>query len=178
MAKIRMIVIEGEMTPDETVRLAKAFSADDEAFTSIQLPSGVTGQAATLSRNESQPRPRPVATPPVVESAPVATPVVEPAPVVETPKPVELPPAVAKVFPEAIPEAHLVEQENSPDNLVADLLECKRLASLLERLQQAGHQDLPALIAACKEYKDRVPLLQRLGDGLEDRVTRTFEGMK
>lgn len=180
MAKIRMIVIEGDLSVEDVRRLAQGFSAGDEAFTSIQLPNGVTGQAATLSRDEEKPRPRPVQVPVVSEEKPVVVPITE-APkrgeVTSTPAPlsVELPPAIAKVFPEAEPVS---DQQDAAERLVADLQGCKRLASLLERLQQAGHQDLPALIEACKQYKDKVPLLQRLGDGLEDRVTRTYEGMK
>lgn len=170
MAKIRMIVIEGEMTPDETIKLAKAFSAGDEAFTSIQLPNGVMGQVASLAKGEEQPRPRPIAVPVIEKSEPVAVPVTEaPAPVVE------VPPAVAKVFPEAVVEA---EPAAASSSLLEDLLGCKRLVGVLERLQREGHKELPALIEACKSYRDQVPMLQRLGDGLEDRVTRTFEGMK
>ena len=170
MAKIRMIVIEGEMTPDETIKLAKAFSTGDEAFTSIQLPNGVTGQVASLAKSEEHPRPRPIAVPAVEKSEPVAVPVVEaPAPVVE------IPPAIAKVFPEAVIET---EQETASVSLLEDLLGCKRLVGILERLQQDGHKELPALIEACKSYREQVPMLQRLGDGLDDRVTRTFEGMK
>lgn len=177
MAKIRMIVIEGEMEVDDVRRLAQAFSAGDAAFTSVTLPSGVTGQAATLSKGEDKPRPRPLAVPEVVtyQPEPVAAP--EPAVTTATPPPAkEIPPTVAKVFPEAV----IVEQEEPPTatDLVADLLACKRLSGVLERLQQAGHAGLPALIEACKTYRDSVPLLQRLGEGLEDRITRTFEGMK
>lgn len=183
MAKIRMIVIEGEMSVEDVRRLAQAFSADDAAFTSIKLPNGVTGQAATLSKSEEQPRPRPVAVPLIVEDKPVTVPVTaaptwqEPTPTpIPTPtQPVELPPAVAKVFPEA--EVVSDEQDAATD-LVSDLVACKRLSGILERLQKAGHTDMPALIAACKTHRDAVPLLQRLGEGLEDRVTRTFEGMK
>lgn len=166
MAKIRMIVIEGEMSVDDVRRLAQAFSADDATFTSVTLPNGVTAQAATLAKDEQKPRPRPIEVPVVAEDKPVAI------PVVEAPSPVEVPAAVAAVFP----EAEVAQEEAAP--LLESLLGCKRLAGILEILQQAGHEGLPALIEACKTYRDNVPLLQRLGEGLEDRVTRTFEGMK
>ena len=171
MAKIRMIVIEGDMSVEDVQRLAKGFSAGDEAFTSVTLPSGVTAQAATLNNTDDQPRPRPLAVPVVVEDKPVHIPVVE-AP--KAPEPA-VPPAIAKVFPEAV-----VEPEPSPaaSSLVDDLLSCKRLSGIIERLQKAGHTDTASLIAACKTHRDSVPLLQRLGEGLEDRVTRTLEGMK
>lgn len=176
MAKIRMIVIEGEMEVDDVRRLAQAFSAGDAAFTSVTMPSGVTAQAATLNKAEDKPRPRPLAVPEVVtyQPEPVAAP--EPAVTTATPPPAqEIPPAVAKVFPEAVVET---QQEAAASDVLADLLACKRLSGVLERLQQAGHAELPALIEACKTYRDSVPLLQRLGEGLEDRITRTFEGMK
>jgi len=168
MPKIRMIVIEGEMSVDDAQRLAKAFSADDAAFTSVALPNGVTAQAATMNKEETKPRPRPIEVPVIEE---VKT---EPVPVVDAVlPPTPVPAAVMKVFPEAE-----VVAADEPTPLLETLLACKRLAGILEILQQAGHADLPALIAACKTYREQVPLLQRLGEGLEDRVTRTFEGMK
>lgn len=214
MAKIRMIVIEGEMSVEDVQRLAQGFSAGDAAFSSVTLPSGVTAQAATLARSEEKPRPRPIAVPVAVEDKPVVIPVVE-APVtptktgfsnavligdvfeeVPTPEraaaanailinmtqhladeslPAEIPPAVAKVFPEAVVET---EEQTNAASLIDDLVACKRLSGVIERLQREGHTDTASLIAACKTHRDSVPLLQRLGEGLEDRVTRTLEGMK
>lgn len=183
MAKIRMIVIEGEMSVDDVQRLARGFAADDAAFSSVTLPSGVIAQAATLAKGEEKPRSRPIAVPVVVEDKPVVVPVVHVPAKAETTAtlsptpalPPKLPPAIAKVFPEAVVET---EEQTNASSLVDDLVACKRLSGVIERLQREGHTDTASLIAACKTHRDSVPLLQRLGEGLEDRVTRTLEGMK
>ena len=151
MAKIRAVIIEGEMSPSELKEYVDAFWRGDSTLTRV------AAQADLI--------PDPVPAPaPKKKDAPVhhvevyAPPAAEPIPVV-----VEAPPAPV---------------EAAPQDRLGNLAQCKKLSNVLQMLKDEGHGTIEALIAECKTIRDSVPVLQRLGEGLEDRITRTWEGMK
>ena len=83
-------------------------------------------------------------------------------------------PAVA-----VVPVEVTVPDQPAASDLVAKLNECKKLSQLLQVLvEEKGAKTVHELIEFCKHYRAQVPNLERLGAGLEDRVTRTFEGMR
>lgn len=95
---------------------------------------------------------------------PVET-ITEPAPVVE---------------PEPEPEPTLEPVVEAPagERSMADRLnECSKTTQMIDLLggREAG---LAHVLSVFREVQPHVPLLLRLGDQLEDRITRTFEGMK
>lgn len=113
-----------------------------------QLPHDVALSTVDL---DAEP-PAPVAQEPalVVESEPAALPVVEPEPIPE-PDPVE-------------------------DSLVARMGKCATLAILIDRLETEG-MEWDAILRTCIHHQKEVPLLERFGASLEDRLQRTKELM-
>lgn len=95
-------------------------------------------------------------------AAPVAE---EPAPVVE-PEPVALP----------VVEPEQPEQAPQEETLVEQMGKCKTLAILIDRLEQKG-LEWDAILRTCLQYQKEVPLLERQGASLEDRLCRTKEFM-
>jgi cell division septation protein DedD len=155
VAKIRAVIIEGEMSPAELKEYVDAFWRGDSTLTRVAAQSELVPDA---SKAESRTKA------PAVRNTEVSTHTI---PVVAAPEPepvevvVEAPPAPAA----------------APDRL-EQLAACKRLSNVLQLLKDEGHATIEALIAECKTIRDSVPVLQRLGEGLEDRITRTWEGMK
>lgn len=96
-------------------------------------------------------------------AAPVAE---EPSPVVESE-----PAALPVVEPEPIPEPAPVE-----DSLVARMGKCATLAILIDRLETEG-MEWAAILRTCLHHQKEVPLLERFGASLEDRLQRTKEFM-
>ena len=103
----------------------------------------------------------------------------QPVPVkIAAPEPVAVPvvqmPVAVVEAPEPTPQPEAPPQEQS----MADRLnQHKKLSQLILELQNAGYVELPAIVAACQNLQSQVPLLLRLGERLEDRITRTYEGM-
>lgn len=166
MARIRVCIIEGEMTPAEVKEYADAFWRGDS-----NMPRAV----ATA---EMQPDPVHVA-------APVAAPAPESKKVPAKPKPVEVP--IVAPAPEPVPVAITFDEPAhshapvaaSTDDLMVKLVEAKRLNQIVQCIYDLGITDKDAVVAKLKEVRSAVPLLSRIPeDGLEDRLVRTMEGMK
>jgi hypothetical protein len=142
------IVIEGEMSPEEM----KQYIA---AAWGCNVPRDVA--ISTVDLDE----------PSGTVDVPVET-ITEPAPVVETEAPPE--PVVVSVVdsgPEIVPVVSMADRLN----------QCKKIIEMIDVLggREAG---LSYVLSVFRDVQAHVPLLLRLGDQLEDRITRTFEGMK
>ncbi len=63
------------------------------------------------------------------------------------------------------------------ESLADRLNQCKKIIEMIDVLggREAG---LAYVLSVFRDVQAHVPLLLRLGDQLEDRITRTFEGMK
>lgn len=144
MAKIRSIIIEGDMTPAELREFADAFWNN---------PTPNTQRAvATTSVDMRQ------HTVEEIKAAQPAPPV-EPAPSAPAPAPV-------------------VEAAPAQDDRMTRLLGAKRMNELLAMLQEEGFTTLDQMMAECRKLQPHHPGLRKLGEGLEDRITRTWEGMQ
>lgn len=98
----------------------------------------------------------------------VEVPVAVPAPV--APVPVELVPVVESPAPAPAPAA---------GSLVDTLNSHKKLSQILQSMVESGLAfDLPSILSLCRDLQSQVPMLERLGASLEDRVTRTWAGMQ
>lgn len=148
MAKIRTIIIEGEMTPAELRAFADAFWNDPTNGTVRAVASSEVDLRGTpmeeIKTNNQHHEAVQAAAP-----APVAAPA--PAPVVEAP---------------------------TADERITRLKGAKRMNELLAMLQQEGLSTLEEMLAECHRLKASIPGLQKLGEGLDDRITRTWEGMQ
>ena len=136
MAKIRAVIVEGEMTPAELKEYVDAFWRGDTTMTRVAAQADLVPEQ------------------PVKASAPVQVPVAE-----------------------------VVQSEPVPVVVEADgrreqLLKTKKMSDLLALLMEDGKSTLPEMLEACRELQAEHPGLAKLGDGLEDRITRTFEGMR
>jgi hypothetical protein len=148
MAKIRTIIIEGEMTPAELRAFADAFWNDPtkgtvRAVASTEVDLRGTPMEEIKANNQHHEAVQAAA------PAPVAAPA--PAPVVEAP---------------------------AADERLAKLKGAKRMNELLAMLQEEGFTTLEQMMAECRKLQPHHPGLQKLGEGLEDRITRTWEGMQ
>lgn len=83
----------------------------------------------------------------------------------------EEPPPPPPPAPEPIPEPAPVE-----DSLVARMGKCATLAILIDRLETEG-MEWDAILRTCLHHQKEVPLLERFGASLEDRLCRTKEFM-
>lgn len=83
----------------------------------------------------------------------------------------EEPPPPPPPEPEPIPEPAPVE-----DSLVARMGKCATLAILIDRLETEG-MEWDAILRTCLHHQKEVPLLERFGASLEDRLQRTKELM-
>ncbi len=104
----------------------------------------------------------------------------EPAGTVEVPPPAAPVPAPEQVVEAAAPAA-VVEAPapTSSGSLVETLAAHKKLSQVLASIVESGlATDLPSVVALCRNLQSEVPILERLGAGLEDRVTRTWAGMQ
>ena len=142
------IVIEGEMSPEEMKRYIAAAWGCD-------VPRDVA--ISTVDLDEA---PTPVAAP--------AETIQEPEP---TPEPV--PVTVIDSEPVSVPVVEAPAEESMADRLNR----CKKTSDMIELVggREAG---LAHVLSVFREVQPHVPLLLRLGDQLEDRITRTFEGLK
>jgi len=150
MARLR-ITIEGEMSPEELkAYISAAWSLK------AQLPHDVA--LSTVDLDESAP---------VAQEEPSAPAVVEPEPS-----------APAVVEPEPSAPAVVEPEQPAPDpqeETVAEKLgKFKTLAILIDRLEQEG-MEWDAILRLCLQHQKHVPLLERQGASLEDRLSRTKE---
>lgn len=83
----------------------------------------------------------------------------------------EEPPPPPPPEPEPIPEPAPVEE-----SLVALMGKCATLAILIDRLETEG-MEWDAILRTCLHHQKEVPLLERFGASLEDRLQRTKELM-
>lgn len=159
MAKIRAVIIEGEMSPSELKEYVDAFWRGDSTLTRVAAQADMVPDApkAPAKKREEVPA---LEVPPAFSIPVVAAPEPAPEPVAVV---VEAPPAPAPV---------------SASGRVEQIASQRKLSSVLQFLKDEGHVTLEAVIEQCKPLRDVVPVLQRLGEGLEDRITRTWEGMK
>lgn len=160
MARLK-ITIEGEMSPEEVKRYIVAAWAG--------LPHEVAVSEVDLD-------------------APTGTSKVPPPPAPVEPEPnLWLPPgaapAVTSVKPAPTPEpfagkAVQEHAEKAEDSLVKALCTHKKLSDVLQEIvDQTGTTELSGIIEVCRTLQTQVPILERLGAGLEDRVTRTWTMM-
>lgn len=151
MARLR-IVIEGEMSPEELkTYMAAAWSLK------AQLPHDVALSTVDL---DAEPHANGTAAVQVAQEEPPPPPPPEPEPA-----------ALPVVEPEPIPEPAPVE-----DSLVARMGKCATLAILIDRLETEG-MEWDAILRTCLHHQKEVPLLERFGASLEDRLQRTKELM-
>lgn len=184
MPKIRMIVLDGDLTVEEIANLTNAFRAPDASFTSVPLPNGVVAQAATLSRGEDKPRPRPVQVP----AEATLTPVPAPAVTTSTAKAPEPVPTAAEVIQQTI--AVDVEPMPAPapaapvaggrlsEAVLMELATAKKLRDVIERMRSEGIVAVEDIVAEARTVRTAIPILSRIGaEQIEDRVRRTFEAL-
>jgi len=152
MARLK-ITIEGEMSPEEMKRYIAAAWGNlprDIAVSEVDLdePSG-TLEVPVLAIEET------VAVPVVVDP-------IQELPATPAPIPVSPPP------------------EPEPAGSFADTLSSfKKLSQVLQAIVDSGQaSDLAGVVTVCQQMQGQVPILERLGAGLEDRVTRTWAGMQ
>lgn len=81
-------------------------------------------------------------------------------------------PVAPPVVPEPTPA---VAEESLAQHLGTYKKLCDVLAAIVQR---TGKQELSEVTELCRSMQHEVPILERLGAGLEDRVKRTWEGMK
>lgn len=198
MPKIRMIVLDGDLTVEEIANLTNAFRAPDANFTSVPLPSGVTAQAATLSKGEAQPRPRPMPVPAeaTVTAAPISAvttstlPAQFTSPVVDLAAPAPQPvPTAAEVIQQTL----AVDSEPAPvvaapaaptsggrlsEAVLMELANAKKLRDVIERMRAEGITAVEEIITEARVIRTAIPILSRIGaEQIEDRVRRTFEAL-
>ena len=161
MPRIKLIVIEGDLSIEETARLAQALG--NGAIPT--LPVGAIGQEATLRTPEPISIPPPPTLPP---SAAANNPFPTAAEVIQQTRALDLPePAPA---PTAAPAP--TQAATSP------LASARKLRDVLEALRAQGIMDSAALVAECQRLRAEVPILARIAaDQLDERVRRTLEGM-
>lgn len=149
MARLK-ITIEGEMSPEEVKRYIVAAWAG--------LPHEVAVSEVDLNESTGTVKVPPPAAP---EPAPVeAAPVLAP-----TPEP----------FAGKAVQEHA---EKAEDSLVKALCAHKKLSDVLQEIvDRTGTTELSGIIEVCQALQTQVPILERLGAGLEDRVTRTWTMM-
>ena len=152
MARLK-ITIEGEMSPEEVKRYIVAAWAG--------LPHEVAVSEVDLNESTGT-----VKVPTVTDWVPV-----EAAP---APAPVEAPPAPEPFGGKEVQE-HAAKAE---DSLVAALSTQKKLADALATIvEHTGAKELSDVLEVCKTLQSQVPILKRLGAGLEDRVSRAWAMM-
>ena len=147
MARLR-ITIEGEMSPEELkTYMAAAWSLK------AHLPHDVALSTVDL---DAEPHANGTA---VVQSAQE-----EPPPPVVKPEP-SAPAVVEPEQPAPAPQEETVAEK---------LGKFKTLAILIDRLEQEG-MEWAAILRLCLQHQKHVPLLERQGASLEDRLSRTKE---
>jgi hypothetical protein len=186
MPKIRMIVLDGDLTVEEIANLTNAFRAPDVNFTSVALPNGVTAQAATLSKGEDKPRPRPMPVPAEATVAPAPAPAVITS-TAPTPAPQPVPTAA-----EVIQQTLAVDSEPAPapapaapvaggrlsEVVLMELAAAKKLRDVVERMRVEGITAVDDIVAEARTIRTAIPILSRIGaEQIEDRVRRTYEAL-
>lgn len=163
MPRIKLIVIEGDLSIEETARLAQALG--NGAIPT--LPVGAIGQEATLRTPEPLSLPAP---PPIHPTAaanhlfPTASEVIQQTRALDIPEP--------ERAPEPPPAPAPAQASASP------LASARKLRDVLETLRGQGITDSAALVAECQRLRAEVPILARIAaDQLDERVRRTLEGM-
>lgn len=166
MARLR-IVIEGEISPEElkTYMAAawslKAHLPHDVALSTVDLDAEPATPVAPTEQ-------LPVFADPILQGIMNTCP--PPGTVLQGAIPAPLGPYPV-VEPEPIPEPAPVE-----DSLVARMGKCATLAILIDRLETEG-MEWDAILRTCLHHQKEVPLLERFGASLEDRLQRTKELM-
>ena len=198
MPKIRMIVLDGDLTVEEIANLTNAFRAPDASFTSVPLPSGVTAQAATLSKGEAQPRPRPMPVPAeaTITAAPIAAvmtsalPAQFTSPVADLAAPAPAPvPSAAEVIQQTLAvdsePAPVIAAPSAPTSggrlseaVLMELSSAKKLRDVIERMRSEGITEIGEIVTEACAIRTAIPILSRIGaEQIEDRVRRTFEAL-
>lgn len=176
MPRIKLIVIEGDLSIEDTARLAHALGNGAAPV----LPPSVKGVEATIRTPESESAPKAV-TPPKkaagtidlmgeqhIDRAPALAPVPTSAEVIQQTLSLDKP-EPAPAGPSA-PEP--VQATASP------LAGARKLRDVLEALREQGTTTPEALVAECQRLRAEVPILARIAaDQLDERVRRTLEGM-
>lgn len=178
MPKIKITVLEGDLTIEEVAKLVHALGGDGP----LVLPAGATGQQATLRKPEPVPLPdvplAPVVVPPapvVVVRAPEPDPVPTPSEVIQQTMALDVEPMAAptpepKGTPAPIPQPTV--ESNSA------LAGCRKLRDVLEALRGQGFTTPEQLVGECQRLRADVPILARIAaDQIDERVRRTLEGM-
>jgi len=187
MPRIKLIVIEGDLSIEDTARLAHALGAAPSDAAAL-LPPGVKGVEATLRT------PEPVSAPVVVPSVAVHTPAPESIPTT----PPSTPPKKAAgridlfgnqtVEAAPVPKPSEVIQQTREVDAASDaapeqkpaspLASARKLRDVLEALRGQGITTAEALVAECQRVRAEVPILARIAaDQIDERVRRTLEGM-
>lgn len=152
MARLK-ITIEGEMSPEEVKRYIVAAWANlphEVAVSEVDMrePAGTV-------EVPPPPAPAPLKQAPAIVTYPADPPVEEAAP------------------------APVVEESAAPATRLEILASHKKLSQVLAAIVEMGAaHDLPSVISVCRDMQSQLPILERLGAALEDRVTRTWAGMQ
>lgn len=178
MPRIKLIVIEGDLTIEDTARLALALGNG----ATPALPPTVKGVEATLRTPEPANKYTPLAdyrgavivpavavTTPAPSGAPPAT---SPAPVPTSAEVIQQTLSLDKPEPAASPAPEPAQAATSP------LAGARKLRDVLEALREQGMTTPEALVAECQRLRADVPILARIAaDQIGERVRRTLEGM-
>jgi len=166
MPRIKLIVIEGDLSIEETARLALALG--NGAATA--LPANVKGVEATLRTPEPTPRADPGPTVAGIPSTLLAAPIPTPAEVIQQ--------TLSLDTPEPAPAAPPVPVAAPAQGATTPLTGARKLRDVLEALREQGFTTSEALVAECQRLRAEVPILARIAaDQLDERVRRTLEGM-
>jgi hypothetical protein len=158
MAKIRAIIIEGEMTPAELKEYSDAFwhgtpanHSRAVAVSQVDLRDTSMEDIKAVNAGKDDPKPAKAKAPKAEAPAPAPEPV-------------------------PVPAAPVVEA--APEERLTKLSQVNRVTDLLRALQEEGFQTFEALLDECKKLQPLLPNLQRMGDSMQDRLARAFESMK
>lgn len=160
MAKIRAIIIEGEMTPAELKEYSDAFwhgtpanHSRAVAVSQVDLRDTSMEDIKAINAGKDDPKPAKAKAP-------------------KEPK-VEAPPA-----PEPVPATAPAVVDAAPEERLTKLAQVNRVTDLLRALQEEGFNTFDAMLEECKRLQPNLPNLQRMGDSMQDRLARAFESMK
>ena len=152
MARLK-ITIEGEMSPEEVKRYIVAAWAG--------LPHEVAVSEVDLNESTGTAKVPLAPAPELVAAAP-------------EPAPVEAPPAPEPFAGKAVQD----HAEKAEDSLVKALCAHKKLSDAVAVIMEhTGAKELSDVLEVCRTLQSQVPILERLGAGLEDRISRTWTMM-
>jgi hypothetical protein len=162
MARLR-ITIEGEMSPEELKAYIsaawglKAQLPHDVALSTVDLDAEPHANGTAAVQVAQEPATEAIATPSASPSEAIDETIVKPEP--------SAPAVVEPEQPAPAPQEETVAEK---------LGKFKTLAILIDRLEQEG-MEWDAILRLCLQHQKHVPLLERQGASLEDRLSRTKE---